>query len=52
VLPVPGFALQILYGEMSEIVTTGQRVVPKRLEELGYSFQHPELDSAMTDALS
>ncbi len=51
VLPVPGFALQILYGEMSEIVTTGQRVVPKRLEELGYGFQHPEIDSAMSDAL-
>ena len=31
VLPVPGFALSLLYGEMSEIVTTGQCAVPARL---------------------
>ena len=28
--PVPGFALQLLYGDMAEIVTEGQRAVPRR----------------------
>src|SRR5918998_1471108 len=31
-LPVPGFAVKTLYGEMATIVTDGPRVVPKKLE--------------------
>jgi uncharacterized protein (TIGR01777 family) len=52
VLPVPGFALKLLYGEMSVIVTTGQRVVPRRLEELGFTFRQPDLEPALRDVLS
>jgi uncharacterized protein (TIGR01777 family) len=50
-LPIPGAALQLLYGEMAEIVTTGQRAVPRRPLELGYAFRHPDLDEALRDAL-
>ena len=49
--PVPAFALRILYGEMAEIVTTGQRAVPKHALELGYEFRHPDLDEALAAAL-
>ena len=35
--PVPALALKVLYGEMAVIVTTGQRVMPRRLEESGYA---------------
>jgi uncharacterized protein len=49
--PVPGFAVRLLYGEMAEIVTEGQRAVPKRPLELGYAFRHPDLDEALADAL-
>jgi uncharacterized protein (TIGR01777 family) len=52
ILPVPGVALRILYGEMSEIVTTGQRVVPHRLLEHGFSFRHPEVEPALADVLA
>ena len=52
IAPVPGFAVKALYGEMAMIVTTGARVVPKRLEELGYDFRHPELDEALRSATS
>jgi uncharacterized protein len=52
VLPIPGAALGLLYGEMAEIVTTGQRAVPRRPLELGYEFRHPELDEALRDALA
>jgi NAD dependent epimerase/dehydratase family enzyme len=51
VLPVPGFAIRLLYGEMATIVTTGVRAEPRRLQELGYSFRHPDLDRAIEAAL-
>lgn len=51
VAPVPALAIRLLYGEMAEVVTGGQRAVPARTLELGYSFQHPELDEALGSAL-
>jgi uncharacterized protein len=51
VLPVPSAALKLLYGEMAQIVATGQRVVPARLLELGYRFRYPELEAALRDVL-
>lgn len=50
--PVPRFALRALYGEMEQIVTTGQRAVPSRPLALGYAFAHPQLDEALRSALS
>jgi uncharacterized protein len=50
IAPVPALALKVLYGEMAEIVTTGQRAVPARLTELGYTFRQPELEAALRDA--
>ena len=52
VVPVPGAALRLLYGEMAEIVTTGQRAAPRRALELGYAFRHPELEEALRSALT
>jgi uncharacterized protein len=51
IAPVPGLAVKALYGEMSSIVTTGVRAVPVRLLELGYEFEHPELEGALRAAL-
>lgn len=51
-LPVPGAALRVLYGEMAEIVTEGQRALPARPLELGYEFRRPELDDALRAALA
>lgn len=48
--PVPALAIKALYGEMAMIVTTGQRAVPARLLELGYSFRRPDLEDALRDA--
>ncbi len=49
--PVPGLALKALYGEMSEIVTTGVRMIPGRAAELGYDFRHTEVEAALRAAL-
>jgi uncharacterized protein len=51
VLPVPGFAVKLLYGDMAEMVTTGQRALPAQLQRLGYQFAHPELEAALRDVL-
>jgi uncharacterized protein (TIGR01777 family) len=51
VLPVPGFAIKSLYGEMAEVVTTGVRARPAQLQQLGYPFAHPELEEALRDVL-
>jgi uncharacterized protein (TIGR01777 family) len=49
--PVPGFAVRVLYGDMAQIVTTGQRTVPMRAMEHGYVFEHTNLERALRDAL-
>jgi uncharacterized protein (TIGR01777 family) len=51
VLPVPGFAIKALYGEMALIVTTGQNVRPSRLAMLDYQFRQPELLPALRAVL-
>jgi uncharacterized protein (TIGR01777 family) len=48
--PVPALAVKTLYGEMAEIVITGQRAVPGQLTELGYVFKQPQLEPALRDA--
>ena len=45
--PVPSFVLRILLGEMSEVLLTGQRVMPKKLESSGYTFRYPNLGGAL-----
>jgi len=52
VAPVPGIAVRLLFGEMAEIVTGGQRAVPERAQQLGYTFAHPDLDEALRAALA
>ncbi len=49
--PVPAILLRLLLGEMAGMVLTGQRVIPKKLEEAGYTFLHPKLDEALTAVL-
>jgi uncharacterized protein (TIGR01777 family) len=51
-LPVPGAALGLLYGEMAQVVTTGARVMPAKGLVLGYEFRHPRLDDALRSALA
>lgn len=46
--PVPEFAIELLYGEMGRAtVIEGQRVVPKKLLDAGFRFEHTDLESAL-----
>jgi NAD dependent epimerase/dehydratase family enzyme len=51
-LPVPGFGLRALYGDMAEIITSGARVMPAKPLVLGYEFVHPQLHEALRSAIA
>jgi uncharacterized protein (TIGR01777 family) len=47
-VPVPSFALELLYGEMARAtILAGQRVLPRALLRTGFEFAHPTLDEAL-----
>jgi uncharacterized protein (TIGR01777 family) len=45
-LPAPAFALKLMLGEMAGSILSGQRVLPARVQKLGYHFRYPEIDQA------
>jgi uncharacterized protein (TIGR01777 family) len=49
--PAPAFALKLLFGEMADVVTKGQRAVPERPLAGGYAFTQPDLQRALESAL-
>ena len=49
ILPVPKFALRLLFGDMAQIVYASQRVVPEAALRAGYQFRFPKLDGALLD---
>lgn len=50
-MPVPDFALKLLFGEMSELLLTGQNVIPERALEFGYKFKYDDLKDALKTIL-
>jgi hypothetical protein len=50
-IPVPGFILRLLFGEMATVLLDGQRAIPRRLVQLGFTFRFPEAGSALRDLL-
>ncbi len=54
ILPAPSFALRLALGrEMADALLTGsQRVIPKKLQQVGYAFRYPILNSTLNAILS
>jgi hypothetical protein len=52
VMHVPGFVLKAALGEMAMIVLEGQRLMPRRLTEAGFSFRFPRLEEALRQLLA
>jgi NAD dependent epimerase/dehydratase family enzyme len=50
-LPIPALPLRLLAGEMSTIVLDGQRAIPRRLQDAGFTFHFPEAEVALRDLL-
>lgn len=53
VLPAPGFAMKLLFGQKGEeVLLYGQRALPAVLLEAGFEFSYAEIDAAMGAALA
>ena len=50
-LRVPSIALRTGLGEQSDILLGGQRVYPRRLEQQGFVFRFPDLQSALAQQI-
>jgi uncharacterized protein len=52
-IPTPLLPLRLRYGSelVRELLLTGQRVLPKRLDEAGFRFAFPTLEEALHAAL-
>ncbi|MEM6841956.1 MAG: TIGR01777 family oxidoreductase [Bacteroidota bacterium] len=48
---VPAFALKLMLGEMSQVVTGGNRVSSQKIEEAGFKFEYTHLREALVDLL-
>lgn len=51
VLPAPEFALKMAFGEMSRLLLTGAKMLPKRLEESGLRFRYANLVDALNEVV-
>lgn len=50
--PVPAMALELLFGEMADAtLLASQRMVPQRLQELGFTWEQPLLEGALLSVL-
>jgi uncharacterized protein (TIGR01777 family) len=53
VFPLPAFAVKTMFGEMGEaVLLDGQRVLPGRLLDAGFTFARPDLEPALRHALA
>ncbi len=44
---VPGFALKLLYGELTQALLGSQRTIPEKLMNLGFQWKYPTFKKAM-----
>ncbi len=51
VLPAPAVALKLAFGEMSRLLLTGAKMLPKRLLDAGFEFEFRRLDAAFAEIL-
>jgi uncharacterized protein (TIGR01777 family) len=50
-MPAPGFIVSLAMGEFGSVILKGQRVVPGKLQKHGFSFNFPDIKSALSDLL-
>jgi uncharacterized protein (TIGR01777 family) len=48
---VPGFMLKLIMGEFGDVLLKGQRVLPRKLLQLGFEFSYPDLREALRNLL-
>ena len=48
-LPAPAFAMKIAFGEMSQILIEGQKVLPVKFKEMNFRYRYPTLEMALKE---
>ncbi len=48
-LPVPAFALRLVYGQAADAILGSQRCIPARLDQAGFSFVFEDIATALQD---
>lgn len=49
---IPAFFLRLVFGEMgNDLLLASTRVIPERLQEAGFPFAHPDLETALGEML-
>jgi len=52
VFPLPAALVKLMFGEMGEhLLLEGAKVLPDKLEQMGFSFIHPTLEGALRSEL-
>jgi len=46
-MPTPAFMLRVALGPVADVITKGQRVLPKKAIDLGYQFKYTNIDAAL-----
>ena len=49
--PAPGFALKLVFGEMSQVLLDGQKVMPVKFKERKFRFRYPTLEMALKESI-
>ena len=50
-MPTPAFMLRLVLGEFGDTLLTGQKVLPKRLLEAGFTFEFATIEAALENLL-
>jgi len=50
-MPAPEFMLRLVLGEFADTLLTGQKVLPKRLLDAGFTFKFSTIEAALADLL-
>jgi uncharacterized protein (TIGR01777 family) len=51
ILPIPEFALRIMYGEAASVLTGSKTVYPQAITEAGYQFKYPTIEASLAHIL-
>lgn len=49
--PVPSFMMRLLLGEMSNMILSGQKVLPQKALEHGFTYNYPNVEAALEKSL-
>jgi uncharacterized protein len=50
-MPAPAFMIRLVLGEFGSVILEGQRVIPRVLQDKGFTFGFPRVEEALADLL-